>query len=268
MAIVLELCRHPASDHQVALVDEYGTALDVGGDELESVHAQVDENAAAATDDFIRRFDQHVVELSEFEFTHPDQGRSDEELWNEVHSLDRHPPGTLGSEYIEFHRRNGFDLPGPTTPSPTYYVSHDMNHVITGYEPTGRGEIALGAFKLSMNDSEANWMASMANVLIHEAGLIKHGSSAQFVPFGGAPYPGPDGQFGALSVPGMTDLVAEAFARGRGLCVRLQSGRPSVDGPSPPRGSTRALSRDAAGPVDADGRDPGSVAVGRPTPVS
>lgn len=214
MAIVLELCRHPASDHQVALVDEYGTALDVGGDELESVHAQVDENAAAATDDFIRRFDQHVVELSEFEFTHPDQGRSDEELWNEVHSLDRHPPGTLGSEYIEFHRRNGFDLPGPTTPSPTYYVSHDMNHVITGYEPTGRGEIALGAFKLSMNDSEANWMASMANVLIHEAGLIKHGSSAQFVPFGGAPYPGPDGQFGALSVPGTTDLVAEAFARG------------------------------------------------------
>ena len=201
MAIVLELCRHPASDHQVALVDEYGTALDVGGDELESVRAQVDENAAAATDDFIRRFDQHVVELSEFEFTHPDRGRSDEELWNEVHSLDRHPPGTLGSEYIEFHRRNGFDLPGPTTPSPAYYVSHDMNHVITGYEPTGRGEIALGAFKLSMNDSEANWMASMANVLIHEAGLIKHGSSAQFVPFGGAPYPGPDGQFGALSLP-------------------------------------------------------------------
>lgn len=214
MAVVLELCRHPASDRQVALVGDYGSALGVGGDELESVRAQVHENAAAATDDFIRRFDRYVVELSEFEFTHPEQGRSDEQLWNEVHTLDRHPPGTLGSEYIGFHRRNGFDLPGPTTPSPAYYVSHDMNHVITGYEPTGPGEIALGAFKLSMNDSEANWMASMANVLIHEAGLIKHGTSAQFVPFGGAPYPGPDGQFGALSLPGAADLVAESFARG------------------------------------------------------
>ena len=30
-----------------------------------------------------------------------------------------------------------------------------MNHVIAGYEPTGPGEIALGAFKLAMLDDEA-----------------------------------------------------------------------------------------------------------------
>lgn len=140
------------SDEQVSLVEGYGRALGVGQGELASVRAQIGDNAAAATADFVRRFDQYVDELSEFEFTHPVDGRTD--------------------------------------------------------------EIALGAFKLAMNDSEANWMASMANVLIHEAGLIKHGTSEQFVPFGGVPYPGPDGQFGALSLPGAADLVAEAFARG------------------------------------------------------
>ena len=63
-------------------------------------------------------------------------------------------------------------LPSRTSINPGYYVCHDMNHVIAGYEPTGIGEICLGAFKLSMNDSDANWMASMTNFLIHEAGVL------------------------------------------------------------------------------------------------
>ena len=37
-----------------------------------------------------------------------------------------------------------------------------MNHVITGYEPTGPGEIALGAFTLAMNDNDANWLQFVA----------------------------------------------------------------------------------------------------------
>jgi hypothetical protein len=89
-----------------------------------------------------------------------------------------------------------------------------MGHVIAGYEPTGPGEIALGAFKLAACPTDANWMASMVNVLIHEVGLFKHGTTEQFVPFGGAPYPGADGQFGAMSLPGASDLIAEAYARG------------------------------------------------------
>ncbi len=88
-----------------------------------------------------------------------------------------------------------------------------MNHVIAGYEPTGPGEIALGAFKLAMLDDEANWMAFMANLLIHEAGLMKHGSESQFVPYGGEIYPAV-GRQGALDLPGAADLLAEVLERG------------------------------------------------------
>jgi ubiquinone biosynthesis protein Coq4 len=37
---------------------------------------------------------------------------------------------------------------------PAVFVAHDMTHVITGYEPTAPGELALGAFQISMNDSQ------------------------------------------------------------------------------------------------------------------
>jgi hypothetical protein len=132
-----------------------------------------------------------------------------------VAALRELPEGSLGWAYLRFYARHGFPLPGRHTPEPAYYVSHDMNHVIAGYEPTGPGEIALGAFKLAMSDTDANWMAFVANLMIHEAGLIKHGTSeaAQFVPYGGEIYPDARGE-GALHLPGAAEELAEALARG------------------------------------------------------
>jgi hypothetical protein len=80
----------------------------------------------------------------------------------------------------------------------------------------GPGEIALGAFKLALRDDEANWMASLANFLIHEVGLFVHGDNNQFVPYGGdgEPYNGLNGQRGALDLPGAPELLAEAWRRG------------------------------------------------------
>jgi hypothetical protein len=216
MAIMLELCCHPQSEVQLRQLEAYATELGMDGPEVEAVRVQAHRTAEAATADFVRSFGEYVDELSEFQLVDPEtrSDRTADELWAEVERFDELPVGSVGWAFVEFYRRNGFTLPSRDSPAPAYYVSHDMNHVIAGYEPTGPGEIALGAFKLAMHDSEANWMASMVNLMIHEAGLIKHGSTAQFVPFGGAPYPGPDGQFGALSLPGAADLVAEAFERG------------------------------------------------------
>jgi hypothetical protein len=212
MAIILELCRHPADEQQLRRVDAYGEALGVGAPELEAVRVEAHRAAEEATAYFIRVYDKYLPELSERSLAHA--APPDTDLWSRLQRLDELPEGTLGWAYLDFHRRHGFKVPSPETPEPAYYVSHDMNHVIAGYEPTGPGEISLGVFKLSMNDSDANWMAAMVNLLIHEVGLIKHGTTTQFVPFGGAPYPGPDGQFGALSLPGAPDLLAEAFERG------------------------------------------------------
>jgi hypothetical protein len=215
MAIMTELCRHPRDRAQLAAVQDLADALGLDGPELESVRRLARESADAATHDFVRIYQEYRPALSEHRLLDgTGESSTDPVLWQQLDTLADLPTGTLGWAYVEFHRRNGFQLPRPGTPAPAYYVSHDMGHVIAGYEPTGPGEIALGAFKLAASPTATNWMASMVNVLIHEVGLFKHGSTEQFVPFGGAPYPGPGEQFGAMSLPGASDLIAEAFDRG------------------------------------------------------
>ncbi len=143
-------------------------------------------------------------------------GTYDDVFFEAVARLGENPRGSLGWAFAEFYRRNELKIPGRDTPNPGYYVCHDMNHVITGYEPTGAGEIALGAFKLALNNSDANWMASLTNFLIHEVGLFVHGTDLQFVPYGrgGEPYHGLEGKRGALDLPGAPELFAEALRRG------------------------------------------------------
>ena len=99
----------------------------------------------------------------------------DLELAAQLDALHDLPDGTLGHAFVEFHTRNGLMTPGADIHTPAHYVSHDMNHVIAGYEPTGPGEIALGAFTLAMCDNDANWIQFIANLAIHEAGLVQHG---------------------------------------------------------------------------------------------
>lgn len=125
------------------------------------------------------------------------------------------PYGSLGWAFTNFYARSGLKVPDRNSPNPSYYVSHDMGHVISGYEATGPGELALGAIKLAMESSDANWMASLANFLIHEVGLFIHGTNAQFIPNGhdGDPYY-KTAVRGAMDMPGAADLFSEALQRG------------------------------------------------------
>ncbi len=209
LAIVVAFCRHPNVPEQVARLEAYAGAVGIHGDELDVMHSWINKTTEDASRDFIRTYDGYVPLLSESVAP----VRNDGDVLPEVEALRALPKGTLGSAFLGFYERNGFHLPGPHTPEPAYYISHDMNHVIAGYEPSGPGEIALGAFKLAMSDTDANWMAFMANLLIHEAGLLKHGSSSQFIPYGGDIYRDADGQ-GVLHLDGAADMLGEALERG------------------------------------------------------
>ena len=57
--------------------------------------------------------------------------------------------------------------------------------------------VSLGGFTLAMNDNDANWMQFVANLAIHEAGIVQHG---EIMP-----------KTETLSRPGATDLLAEAL---------------------------------------------------------
>jgi hypothetical protein len=202
LMVTLELCRHPESAAQVERVEAYAHALGVSGPALEIIRTWIDEGTKAATADFDRFYGASLETLSEPTLRH-DYLKIDEpdpELAQRLEALHELPEGTLGHAYIEFYRRNGITVPGKDAHTPAHYVSHDMNHVISGYEPTGPGEIALGAFTLAMNDNDANWIQFIANLTIHEAGLLRHG---EIMP-----------KAETLTRPGATDLLGEALWRG------------------------------------------------------
>lgn len=210
-AIIVQFCRHPNTPAQEARLEEYAVSLDIDGPELRALHDWAHEDAQHATADYVRNYDRFLPELSEPRpFT-----VDDDDVLPEVRALAELPADSLGRALLDFYERNRLTPPGPNTPAPAYYVSHDLNHVIAGYETSGPEEIALGAFKLAMHDSEANWMAFMTNLLIHEAGLLKHGKVAgeQFVPYGGEIYPDADGE-GALHLANAPEILAEAIRRG------------------------------------------------------
>ena len=115
----------------------------------------------------------------------------------EFHEL---PEDTLGYQYLEFYRRNGIKLPGDDPNQPAVFVSHDMCHVIAGDEPTGQGEIALGAMQLAVGDTDVHWLAFLGNLSVHEAGFLGVGD---LVP-----------KQATLTREGASEMLAQAFVRG------------------------------------------------------
>jgi hypothetical protein len=204
MLVTLELCRHPQTRGQIEQVESYSAALGVDGPQLTIVRDWLDDGVEFATADYDRFYDSDLPQLSEPSLANRylHLAAPDHELAARLAKLHDLPDGTLGHAYIEFYRRNDLTLPGDDTHLPAHYVSHDMNHVISGYEPVGPGEIALGGLTLAMNDNDANWLQFMTNLLIHEAGMLKHG---EIMP-----------KAETLGRPGATELLAEGLARGAG----------------------------------------------------
>jgi len=202
LMVTLELCRHPESAAQLDRVESYARALHEMDESMVIARRWVDEGCARATDDFDRFYAERLPELSEpaLRADYLRLETEDLELAQRLEALHDLPEGTLGHAYIEFYRRNRITVPGADTHTPAHYVSHDMNHVIAGYEPTGPGEIALGAFTLAMDNNDANWIQFIANLAIHEAGIIRHGA---IMP-----------KTSTLTRPGASDLMGEALWRG------------------------------------------------------
>ena len=212
--VTLESCRHPFSEAQVERAEEFAVALRIDGADLEIFRDWIDGGVERAMGDWMRCFGSLVRTNSEPSLLAASDGGdvSEADVWvsqkvdpvlqarlGEFHDL---PDGSLGQAYLEFYRRNGIDVPGSTEGSvmSAVAVSHDMNHVIAGYEPTGQGEIALGAFQMAMHDSEENLIQFLGNLLIHEAGVLDPGG---FSPVSAS-----------LQRPGAIELLGEAVDRG------------------------------------------------------
>jgi hypothetical protein len=211
IAVTLELCRHPLTQAQVRSAEQYSEALGVSGSDLVIMRDWIDVGVGRAMEDWMRCFGANVATNSEVSLRTAEV-LTEDEVWvprgadealtarlAELHDL---PEGSLGREYLKFYKRNGISLPGAEGSGPMHAVgvSHDMNHVIAGYEPTGQGEIALGAFQVAMADTDENLVSFLGNLLIHEAGVLDPGG---FAP-----------KAASLLRPGAIDMLGGAFERG------------------------------------------------------
>jgi len=213
MAIVLELCRHPPSIAQVALVESYLGELGVEGLELQSVREAIEHGAAAATEDLERSYREILPEISELQLRDRDLtlDAPDPELAARLRAFQDLPTGTLGREFIEYYDRHGFGLPGEDLHLPAHYVNHDMNHVITGYPPTAPGEVARSGFLWAAAPNRHNWLEFLLSMSIHESGVVNHGEIRA--------------KLATLEREGAADLLGEGLDRGQHCTVDL----PSVD---------------------------------------
>lgn len=203
LLVLLELCRHPGSDAQTRRVEEFAAALDQSGPGLAIARALVHQGADHALTDYQRYVAYLKPDLDEPSLRDryaESLEAPDPELGARLRALHDLPAGTLGYEYVEFYRRNGLDLPGDDPQMPAMFVAHDMSHVIAGYEPTGQGEIALGAMELAAADTDAHWISFLGNLGVHEAGFLQTGA---VVP-----------KSASLTREGAPELLGEALARG------------------------------------------------------
>jgi hypothetical protein len=207
--MTLELCRHPQSENQVNRVEAYVSALGVSEVELRVIRESLKIGADEASNDLERFYAGILPEISEvslrddyLHLTEPDH-----ELARRLRALHQLPEGTLGYSYVEFYRRNDITLPGDDIHLPAHYVNHDMNHVITGYEPTAPGEIARSGFLWAANDSRRNWLEFLVTLSIHESGVLNHGAIRAKV--------------STLDRQGAPELLGEGLERGSQCSVDL-----------------------------------------------
>jgi len=210
---VLELCRHPQSRAQVDRVEAYARTLGVDGVAVGSTRTALERGAAIAAEDLERTYREILPEISELRLRdrYLTLDAPDPELGDRLRALHDLPPGTLGHAYVEFYRRNNFPLPGDDVHLPAHYVNHDMNHVITGYEPTAPGEVARSGFLFAADPQRHNWLELLLTLSIHESGVLTHGDIRAKV--------------ATLARPGVADLLGEALERGAQCTIDL----PSVD---------------------------------------
>ncbi|MEI7623231.1 MAG: hypothetical protein WCJ88_06720 [Actinomycetes bacterium] len=202
--VLFEFCRHPFTEEQVALVDSYELALgDDGHDEgLQLARDFVREGLPKAIEDVQRLSAGSVGSLSEVSIADhfSEMDMKAPELADELRRFADLPPGTLGREYVDFYFRNSFELPGEGHGSPSFFVRHDMCHIIAGYGPTSPEELALSAFHVGMNDNEINWNFLIISLAALELGLFNSDSF--------------EGKSDILDRDGALELMVEGFVRG------------------------------------------------------
>lgn len=172
--LTLETCRHPVTDGQVQLVQDYADALGVDGEDLEIFRDLVKEGVDTAAADYQRFLVHNLDERAEPSLINqqPDADLHEAALAEKLEAFAEYGPGTLGRAFLNFYERFGLTLPGlDSSTHHHFFVAHDMTHTIAGLSTAVPAEIALSGFQFAMNNDRINRAALLASLVAHEAGF-------------------------------------------------------------------------------------------------
>ena len=176
LLVLVEFCRHPIMEAQVARVEEYAAALGESGPGLVMARDLVAQGREIALADF-RRF----LEENPFDMLEPTlkdavlARRSPRRTPSSRRGCARSATAVRarsGRAYVEFYERNGLTCPATTRRSRRCSSRTTCAHVIGGYEPVAIDEIGLGAMQLGIDDTDTHWLRFLGNLSVHEAGFL------------------------------------------------------------------------------------------------
>jgi len=143
-------------------------AQGLGADDslIDGVVAIASERAASAKADLFRRFlSERIAVESDTIREHMERGdlaliTPDETVERYHQAMEAAPDGSLGAEMRRFYGDARFDMPGmPGVPLPVEFLgSHDVHHVLAGYDTTAQGEAYTAVFNAGNAEAGIGWM--------------------------------------------------------------------------------------------------------------
>jgi hypothetical protein len=85
-------------------------------------------------------------------------------------ALGKLPPGTLGRELHDYYIRNGFGWPGQKHGFPEAGTSHDVTHIISGYDTTPVGETLVAGFTSGYRQDPNSFFVALFGMIIFSTG--------------------------------------------------------------------------------------------------
>jgi len=162
---------------EVSIVDAFSSSLGVSTDMLRDLHRVRDHRLKWLAFDYVRRgLGEFLPRDTRWQRIKKligamHQYLGDSEVASRYQALEHYEEGTLGRTFFVFYRERGFPLPGEKGGFSELFVSHDLTHVLSGFNTDMDGEVNVAAFQAGMSRSEYGWEMLMEMILDYHLGL-------------------------------------------------------------------------------------------------
>jgi len=166
---------------QLDLIDRYASAMDISSELVATFRKAVEGHLFAFRMCYLRR--SHLKDFLKTEWKQKGAigtakaiatsagFMEDRALADRYAALANLPRGTLGRELHEYYIANGFGWPGQKHGFPEAGVSHDVSHLISGYDTTPVGETLVAAFVSGYRQDPNAIFTTLFGIIIFDSGF-------------------------------------------------------------------------------------------------